>query len=97
MQGLRKSETPEARHSVVWRVDWCGARIAPMENQDAFRENLIRYLVKLEIEVRALRRALLQADEPLVTEDQMTTFLGQEGSDSAQIAALIRRELGLPV
>jgi hypothetical protein len=68
-----------------------------MENQDAFRENLVRYLVKLEIEVRALRRALLQADEPLINEDQMTTFLGQEGSGSAQIGAAIRRELGLPV
>ena len=66
-----------------------------MENQDAIREHVIRYLIKLEIEGRALRYALLQADVPLVTEDQMTTFRGLAGSKAAEVSASVRREFGL--
>jgi hypothetical protein len=45
--------------------------------QGAFQAHVIAYLVKLEIEVRALRLALLRADEPLVTgrsDDDISSF-----------------------
>ena len=61
-----------------------------------FCEHLIAYLAKLEVEIQALRFALLQADEPLVTEDQMATFRGLAGSKADLIAALIRQEFGFP-
>jgi len=65
------------------------------EKEGAFREHVISYLTKLEIEVRALRLALLRADEPLVTEDQMAFFRAQEGAQAAHIGAAIRQEFGL--
>jgi hypothetical protein len=65
------------------------------EKQDAFREHVIAYLVKLEVEVRALRMALVRADEPLVTDDQMTQFRALAGAQAENIGTSIRREFGL--
>jgi hypothetical protein len=64
--------------------------------QDAFRNHVISYLTKLEVEIQALHLALLHADEPLVTDEQMQSFRAQAGGKADQVGDLIRREFGLP-
>jgi len=67
-----------------------------MDNQDAFNEHVIKYLVKLEIEVRAIRLALEQRTEGLpITQEQMTFFRASVGSRANHIGEQVRREFGL--
>jgi hypothetical protein len=65
---------------------------------DVFREDVIRYLVKLQVEVDAIHLALHSTvdHEPVVNKDQMNGFRLRAGGTSDQVGNSIRQEFGLP-
>jgi hypothetical protein len=59
---------------------------------EKFRDDVIKYLAKLEIEVQALQLALKRAGA--ASDDQMTMCRVEIGDKSHQVADAIRREFG---
>jgi hypothetical protein len=66
-----------------------------MEEDASFRNHVISYLTKLEVEIRALHLALEESEELPVSESQMTVFRALAASKSAKIGQQVRQEFGL--